>query len=490
MTITASYFTAGGTLHPESPSYVPRPTDDELLQLIRAGQFCYVLTSRQMGKSSLMERTADKLRQGGSHVAMVDLTEIGNHITADQWYLGIMREMAADLQLDVDVNEWYSARAALGNVQRLGDFVDQVVLPGRAGQLVIFLDEIDSTLSLPFTDDFFAAIRVFYNKRASNHDYARLVFVLLGVAAPSDLIKDRTRTPFNIGRAVHLRELSRSEAEPLARGLERLCPGRGAAVLDRIFDWTAGHPYLTQRLCLKLSEQPARACSHDEVDALVDELFFSQGAEQDSNLDFVRDYLAARDDRGQLLQLYERVYRGEAVAEDERSPFQNRLKLVGLVRSERGVLVVRNRIYRRIFGPAFIHQLRPRNWLPLGVGAAVLAVLLAVVAVVSLSRAQEEQRRVANLANIAGLCGVAEAEGQRSFFSSRNPAEQLDMFAVAPGAADASLLAVASCVGPAITASPALSADEQATLRAAICAALDRRGVGAGAPEWGKVGCP
>jgi hypothetical protein len=55
--------------------------------------------------------------------------------------------------------------------------------------IVIFIDEIDSVLGLNFPiDDFFAAIRACYNKRAQNPEYKRLTFVLLGVATPTELI--------------------------------------------------------------------------------------------------------------------------------------------------------------------------------------------------------------------------------------------------------------------------------------------------------------
>ena len=44
--------------------------------------------------------------------------------------------------------------------------------------------------------------------------------MLLGVATPSDLIKDRARTPFNVGHAIALQEFSRQEAGVLQAGLE------------------------------------------------------------------------------------------------------------------------------------------------------------------------------------------------------------------------------------------------------------------------------
>ena len=46
----SEFFVAGGTLLPRVPSYVDRPADDELLRFASQGEFCYVLTPRQMGK--------------------------------------------------------------------------------------------------------------------------------------------------------------------------------------------------------------------------------------------------------------------------------------------------------------------------------------------------------------------------------------------------------------------------------------------------------
>src|SRR6266849_1745512 len=84
-------------------------------------------------------------------------------------------------------------------------------------RLVIFLDEIDAVRSLPFsTDEFFAAIRECYNRRAQDAEFQRLTFCLLGVASPSDLIRDTRMTPFNIGRRMELTDFTAAEAAPLA----------------------------------------------------------------------------------------------------------------------------------------------------------------------------------------------------------------------------------------------------------------------------------
>jgi hypothetical protein len=71
-----SFFVTGGTLRPDAACYVERRADREIFEGLLTGDFCYVLTSRQMGKSSLMVRTVQRLRADGRAVAVLDLTAI------------------------------------------------------------------------------------------------------------------------------------------------------------------------------------------------------------------------------------------------------------------------------------------------------------------------------------------------------------------------------------------------------------------------------
>jgi hypothetical protein len=132
-----------------------------------------------MGKSSLMVRMIDHLQHEGICCAPIDLTRIGSeNVTPDQWYKGIAFELGRRFGLlkRVNLKAWWQEREDVSAVQRLGEFIEEVLLlevgiveGSPPKPIAIFIDEIDSVLGLNFAvNDFFALIRSCYNQRGFN----------------------------------------------------------------------------------------------------------------------------------------------------------------------------------------------------------------------------------------------------------------------------------------------------------------------------------
>src|SRR5512138_2406482 len=96
------YFVDGGTLLASTPSYVKRPADDELFDALIKREYCYVLTPRQMGKSSLMIRTARRLKDQNIQTAVVDIQGIGT-VKSSEWYASMLSQIRRGLKLSVDI---------------------------------------------------------------------------------------------------------------------------------------------------------------------------------------------------------------------------------------------------------------------------------------------------------------------------------------------------------------------------------------------------
>src|SRR5207249_4310643 len=150
--VTAVRFQSGGALR-EGALYVERPADKELPEALLSGEFCYVLAPRQIGKSSLRARTEKQLRKAGIRCVTIDLSRIGtSEMTPEQWYFALVEEVATGLGLLEDPADFWTSHES-PPVRRWSRYLRDEVLARVAEPVVVFLDEIDTLLALPFPAD-------------------------------------------------------------------------------------------------------------------------------------------------------------------------------------------------------------------------------------------------------------------------------------------------------------------------------------------------
>jgi WD40 repeat protein len=397
------FFRVGGAVGLTAPSYIPRRADTQILEALQSGEYCYVFSSRQVGKTTLVLSVAARLRELGVPVLYLDLEAMPKSVTEEQFYERLFKALSFlivehDPLLEEKLEEYWHKHEESIPLFRWLEAIRCVVLPNLTGRLIILIDEVDKTRTLSFSkdnsysDDFFAGIRSFYNARAEDPILARISFCLVGMISAGDLIQDVRNTPFNIGRRIELTDFTEKESAVLSEGLG--AGERGKAIIKRVLHWTDGHPYLTQRLCEGVAdtiragrkvqdshwEQDVER-THEElaesysaqslaidcklVDRECGECFWSERGAPDDNLAFVQRYLlesTASDDRqrAKLLNLYGDVLARRRVKDDEADSTVMVLKLSGVVKGDgRGWLQVRNRIYEHVFDARWIRKHMP-----------------------------------------------------------------------------------------------------------------------------------
>lgn len=375
------HFQAGGALR-DGAFYLERGADEALFTALRDGHFCNVLAPRQVGKTSLAQRTARRLDAAGVRTASVDLTGINiPEVSAEMFFTSVADELGQEL--GADALGYFREHDKLTPTRRLLGFLLEQVRGAEQTPLVIFVDEIDVLLRHAFADDFFAALRSIYNRGARDPESARLTFCLIGVLVPLDLTQDPHMTPFNIGREIVLSDFLRPELTPLTAGLA----GLGAppeALLDEVFRWTQGHPALTQFLCEELVKQgQGPQAAGPRVDELVRDKLLRPLPQDTRVLLHIEGHFAGssdpsstrsrpppdaalrdarqRDTARRMLGVYSQILEGRPVAVKQTDPTQIALRRLGLV-SERdnkaggSVLVTRSRIFEKVFDLKWVRE--------------------------------------------------------------------------------------------------------------------------------------
>ncbi len=350
----------------DAPSYVERQADRDLQAALRAREYCYVLDSRQVGKSSLLIRAMAALRAEGIRVGSCDLQRLGSGLTAEQFYQGLLVQIGRGIGLEREMLRAWQARKAEPPFVRFRAVLREVALEQSEQPLVVLVDEIELLRRQAFdTDEFLVGIRSFFTDRAEDPAFRRLTFCLAGSTTPDALIQNVAVTPFNIGKRIVPTDFTLAEAQPLGDAFAGT--GRdGNALLKRVLYWTSGHPYLTQRVCKAVSENSA-AVSLAAVDAAVSRLYFGRDPEDGQHLSFINrrveeDPGFLKDPAG-LLAVYETIHRrfgkSPIVHDDPKTHWHALLKLCGLAIARTGMLEVRNGVYHSVFGKEWVNRHMP-----------------------------------------------------------------------------------------------------------------------------------
>lgn len=233
------------TLPPEL--YVTRNADKQLRRIIEEMQRPgYVLVARQMGKTNLLLNAKRTMENEKRLFAYIDLSNLFRY--ERDCYRNII-----DNIIDPNGTLFEAIMPSIKDIrkQEIPSHIEylkslRIILEEFGGDLVIILDEIDAIKSIDYSDNIFSQIRSNYFSRTNYPEFERLTYILSGVIDPIELIKDKNKSPFNIGEKIYLDDFTKVEHDVF---IQKSGMKLDSAVSDEIYSWTNGNPRLTFDIC-------------------------------------------------------------------------------------------------------------------------------------------------------------------------------------------------------------------------------------------------
>jgi len=327
-------FITHGPVAPDSPLFVGRTQElAQMEQWFHQVRFVgAVLGARQTGKTSLLLKTRQQ-NQAKYQFVFIDLEAIFG-ANEQECFTFIAEETLEQLgrtTADIETDLPHNSRSFLVFLRALSRAVQSV-------RIVLLLDEVGA-LPLNTAIKLAHSIRSAFTSRHVRPEYQRFVFVLAGAADMLALTSGVSSPLKNVTDSIYLRDFSLAETQTLvANGFAQSDINLPESPAAWIYEWTNGHPFLTQLLAaqlLPLTEPPTA----QTVDKIVEQ--FRQT--EDRNLPHLFRALAVDN-----LPLWGVI---DAILHDEAPPFSRsnnlvaELELIGVVRNENGRCRLRNRLY-------------------------------------------------------------------------------------------------------------------------------------------------
>jgi len=295
-----------------------------------------------MGKTSLLKRLAEGLKGQGWCCCFVDLATLKN-MECPNWFRRLGEMIARAVRMGMILSPFE-------NQQDFRTFLLDEVGLGRSFnpiKVALFFDEVEGLLGLDFSDEFLMTLRDMYQQRDSYP--GQLLIAFAGSVDPETLIKDSTISPFNIAEEIVLDDFTAEESLTLTSNLTKIREGISIdeAVHSHIYEWAAGQPYLTQRICEIIADlvqtEKITCVSTDTVDDVVRTGLLGP-RRLDKNVKHVLGEVAGL--KSLAAELWKRLLAGEPVYSTETGFCA--LYLTGAVaEAPDGRVGIRNRIYEQ-----------------------------------------------------------------------------------------------------------------------------------------------
>jgi tetratricopeptide (TPR) repeat protein len=319
--------------------YVERDADLQLKRIVdemqRPG---YVLVARQMGKTNLLINAKRTLESDKRIFAYVDLSNSFKY--ERECYLNIIDVIIETFEdvFEPIVSEIYSLRKNSLPPHKEYSKSLRIILNHFKGDIVIILDEIDALRTADYSDNIFAQIRSNYFSRTNFEEFERLTYILSGVIEPTELIKDRNKSPFNIGDKIYLDDFTLEEHNTFINKSKLRIDN---VISTEIYKWSNGNPRLTFDICSEIEDQiiSEKSITKESISLIIKEKYLT--LYDIAPIDHIRELVKSNKDvRQAIVQLQNNT-------NDISDELKKKLYLFGIINSQfNKTTKIKNRIIK------------------------------------------------------------------------------------------------------------------------------------------------
>lgn len=232
-----------------SPFYIERPPIEQLCYktIGEPGALILIKGLKQMGKTSLMARVLQQARDQNFYTValsfqLADTTVFTNITRFLQWFCAIVtRSLGLPNQLTESWDDVF------GSNYNCTDYFENYLLKKLDRPLVLALDEVDIVFNYPeISTDFFSLLRAWYEKAKYGDAHSNVweKLRLLVIYSTDVYISLKThQSPFNVGLAIELPELTAFQVQDLAARHELDWTSKQ---VQKLMALVGGNPYLIQ----------------------------------------------------------------------------------------------------------------------------------------------------------------------------------------------------------------------------------------------------
>jgi hypothetical protein len=238
----------GRALDAESMLYVIRPPAENLLyeSLFQPSSLTRIQATRQMGKTSLLNRVLPKVAEAGIQPIYLNLRQVDQATMGDlnQFLRWICWNVGEQLGLPDQIDAYWMPQ--VGAKISCTNYFERYLLTQSAKPIVLVFD--DMTRLLGYTkvaQDMLPMLRTWHEEAMVSQIWQNLRLVLVH-SMEIDVPLPVSQSPFNVGLAINLGDFSSDQVEQLASRSGWFELGLTREDLSELSYWIEGHPYLLQ----------------------------------------------------------------------------------------------------------------------------------------------------------------------------------------------------------------------------------------------------